>query len=142
MFGDGSALGKRIHYVVEEPPLGTGGGVKNAEPHLDDLTIVFNGDVLTTWTCPAIVQAHRGRGRGGDDRADAGAEPVRLRPRRDGRGAAACQRFVEKPEPSQITTNTINAGIYVLETATLGADAAGRQLLDRARVLPRAAAPR
>ena len=29
------------------------------------------------------------------------------------------QRFIEKPDPSQITTDTINAGIYVLETSTL-----------------------
>jgi NDP-sugar pyrophosphorylase family protein len=29
------------------------------------------------------------------------------------------RRFVEKPDPSQITTDTINAGIYVLETSTL-----------------------
>jgi mannose-1-phosphate guanylyltransferase len=28
-------------------------------------------------------------------------------------------RFLEKPRPEQITTNTINAGIYVLETRTL-----------------------
>jgi NDP-sugar pyrophosphorylase family protein len=29
------------------------------------------------------------------------------------------RRFIEKPDPSQITTDTINAGIYVLETSTL-----------------------
>ena len=29
------------------------------------------------------------------------------------------RRFIEKPDPSQITTDTINAGIYVLETTTL-----------------------
>jgi mannose-1-phosphate guanylyltransferase len=29
-------------------------------------------------------------------------------------------RFIEKPQPDQITTNTINAGIYVLQTETLG----------------------
>jgi mannose-1-phosphate guanylyltransferase len=29
------------------------------------------------------------------------------------------RRFIEKPDPAQITTDTINAGIYVLETSTL-----------------------
>jgi len=29
------------------------------------------------------------------------------------------RRFIEKPDPSQITTDTINAGIYVLEKETL-----------------------
>ena len=52
------------------------------------------------------------------------------------------RRFIEKPDPSQITTDTINAGIYVLETATLDADAAGREPLDRARLLPRPARAR
>src|SRR5215470_12868363 len=47
VFGDGRALGLRIHYAMEDPPLGTGGAVKNAEPLLDDRTVVLNGDVLT-----------------------------------------------------------------------------------------------
>src|SRR5512138_2242055 len=37
VFGDGSALGRRIHYAVEDTPLGTGGAVKNAGRYLDDL---------------------------------------------------------------------------------------------------------
>ena len=59
VFGDGRALGRRIHYAVEETPLGTGGAVKNAESHLDDTTVVFNGDVLTDVDLPAVVRAHR-----------------------------------------------------------------------------------
>src|ERR1700752_2639808 len=42
VFGDGASLGKRIRYAVKETPLGTGGAVKNAEPLLDPITIVFN----------------------------------------------------------------------------------------------------
>ena len=33
-YGDGSSLGLDITYVVEEMPLGTAGGVKNAAAHL------------------------------------------------------------------------------------------------------------
>src|SRR3990172_10320013 len=47
VFGDGSSLGMRIHYSVQQTPLGTGGAGKNAEPLLDDTTVVLNGDVLT-----------------------------------------------------------------------------------------------
>src|SRR5262245_47986368 len=43
VFGDGRRAGKRIHYAVEDTPLGTGGAVKNAERYLDATTIVFNG---------------------------------------------------------------------------------------------------
>jgi mannose-1-phosphate guanylyltransferase len=117
-FGDGSALGRRIHYAVEETPLGTGGAVRNAEPHLDDLTLVFNGDVLTDVDLPAVVAAHR--------RADAAATLVLTpvpNPAAYGLvefdAAGRVQRFLEKPDPAQITTDTINAGIYVLRTSTL-----------------------
>jgi mannose-1-phosphate guanylyltransferase len=118
VFGDGSGLGRRIHYAVEDVPLGTGGAVKNAERHLDDVTIVFNGDVLTDVDLPAVVRAHR------ETRASA---TIVLTPvpnpaayglvETDGDGRIL--RFIEKPDPSQITTDTINAGIYVLDTSTL-----------------------
>ena len=91
---------------------------RTPRPHLDDTTIVFNGDVLTDVDLPAVVRAHRAsRGRG-DPRAGARPQPGRLRPRRD-RRRGRVRRFVEKPDPSQITTDTINAGIYVLDTSTL-----------------------
>jgi NDP-sugar pyrophosphorylase family protein len=118
VFGDGRALGKRIHYAVEETPLGTGGAVKNAEAHLDDTTIVFNGDVLTDVDLPAVVRRHR------EARASATLvlAPV---PNPAAYGLVEFDeggrilRFLEKPDPSQITTDTINAGIYVLEKETL-----------------------
>jgi NDP-sugar pyrophosphorylase family protein len=119
VFGDGSRLGKRIHYAIEETPLGTGGAVKNAEPHLDRTTVVFNGDVLTDVDLPAVVREHRESG---------AAATLVLTPvpnpaafglvETDHTGRVTS--FIEKPtDPSQITTNNINAGIYVLETSTL-----------------------
>jgi NDP-sugar pyrophosphorylase family protein len=118
VFGDGSGLGRRIHYAVEDTPLGTGGAVKNAERHLDDVTVVFNGDVLTDVDLPAVVRAHH------ETRASATIvlAPV---PNPSAYGLVETDaggrilRFIEKPDPSQITTDTINAGIYVLDTATL-----------------------
>jgi mannose-1-phosphate guanylyltransferase len=117
VFGDG-AFGKRIRYAVEETPLGTGGAVKNAEPWLDDTTLVFNGDVLTDVDLPAVVERHR-RTRSAATLVlapvpnPAAYGLVETDP--DGR----VRRFIEKPDPSQITTDTINAGIYVLQTSTL-----------------------
>src|SRR4029450_11453697 len=58
VFGDGAAFGRRIHYAVEETPLGTGGAVKNAESHLDDTTVGFNGGVLTDVDIHALLAAH------------------------------------------------------------------------------------
>jgi len=47
--GNGSKLGVRIGYVIEDTPLGTGGAVKNAEPFLkgEEGFFVINGDILT-----------------------------------------------------------------------------------------------
>jgi NDP-sugar pyrophosphorylase family protein len=103
---------------MEPTPLGTGGAVKNAERYLDDVTIVLNGDVLTDVDLAAVVRRHR------ESRA---AATLVLAPvsnpaayglvETDGDGRV--RRFIEKPEPAQITTDTINAGIYVLQTSTL-----------------------
>lgn len=118
VFGDGESLGRRIHYAVEDTPLGTGGAVRNALPYLDDTTIVFNGDVLTDVDLPAVIARHRAAGA----RATLVLTPVEnpsayglVETDADGR----VRRFVEKPKPEEITTDTINAGIYVLETAAL-----------------------
>src|SRR5262249_13194426 len=62
VFGDGRGLGLRIHYAMEDPPLGTGGAVKNAEPHLDERTVVLNGDVLTDLDLGKVVADHAARG--------------------------------------------------------------------------------
>jgi len=117
-FGDGSAVGCHIVYAVEETPLGTGGAVRNAAPHLDQRTLVLNGDILTDVDLGAVVERH--------ERSRAAATIV-LAPvpnpaafglvETDETGRV--RRFVEKPDPSQITTDTINAGIYILETSAL-----------------------
>jgi NDP-sugar pyrophosphorylase family protein len=118
VFGDGRSQGRHIVYAVEEDPLGTGGAIKNAEPFLDDLSVVFNGDVLTDVDLNAVVAAHRRSGA----RATLVLTPVE-NPSAYGLvetdASGRVRRFLEKPEPSQITTDTINAGIYVLATDTL-----------------------
>lgn len=118
VFGDGSSLGRRITYAVESTPLGTGGAVRNAVPHLDDTTIVLNGDVLIDVDLPAVVEVHRRNGAVATLVLTPVANPsayglVETAP--DGR----VRRFIEKPKPEEITTDTINAGIYVLDTAAL-----------------------
>jgi NDP-sugar pyrophosphorylase family protein len=124
VFGDGAGVGRRIRYAVEDLPLGTGGAVKNAEAFLDDTTIVFNGDVLTDVDLARVVEEHRSAGAA----ATLVLTPV---PNPSAYGlvefdaSARVRRFVEKPDPSQITTDTINAGIYILQTSTLSLMPAG-----------------
>jgi NDP-sugar pyrophosphorylase family protein len=43
-FGDGSRLGAKIHYSVEQAPLGTGGALRNAASYFHQTIILLNGD--------------------------------------------------------------------------------------------------
>ena len=118
VFGDGSALGMHIRYAVEETPLGTGGAVRNAVDHLDERTIVLNGDVLTDVDLGAVIARHEGERASATIVLTPVPNPESYGPvETDARGRV--RRFLEKPRPEQITTNTVNAGIYVLETRVL-----------------------
>jgi NDP-sugar pyrophosphorylase family protein len=117
VFGDGSELGIRISYVVEPQPLGTGGAIKFAAGNTREAVVVFNGDVLTNIDLPALLRLHRER----KARATITLTPVDnptayglVETEADGRIKA----FIEKPSADRITTNLINAGIYVLEPET------------------------
>ncbi len=117
IFGDGADLGIKIRYVVEPAPLGTGGAVKYAGDKLTESVVVFNGDVLTEIDLGAVIRLHRER----RARATIVLTPV------DNPSAyglvetdadSNIKRFLEKPKPEEITTNNINAGIYILEPDT------------------------
>ena len=117
IFGDGADLGLRIRYVVEPQPLGTAGAVKYAEEFLTDSVVVFNGDVLTQVDLASVIRLHRER----KAKATIVLTPVEnpsayglVETDADGN----VKRFLEKPNPDEITCDTINAGIYVLEPET------------------------
>jgi len=117
VFGDGSALGIKIRYVVEPEPLGTGGAVKYAAERLTDSVVVFNADVLTQIDLASVIRLHRQR----QARATIVLTPVENPTayglvETDANGNV--RRFLEKPRADEITTNHINAGIYVLEPDT------------------------
>jgi NDP-sugar pyrophosphorylase family protein len=117
VFGDGADLSIKIRYVVEPVPLGTAGAIKYAGDKLTESVVVFNGDVMTQLDLAAVIRMHRER----QARATIVLTPV------DNPSAyglvetdeqSNIKRFIEKPKPEEITTNHINAGIYVLEPDT------------------------
>jgi NDP-sugar pyrophosphorylase family protein len=117
MFGDGSDTGLGIRYVVEPAPLGTAGAVRYAGESLRESIVVFNGDVLTQVDLAAVIALHRERRAKATIVLTPVANPsayglVETDP--DGN----IQRFLEKPNADEITCDTINAGIYVLEPET------------------------
>jgi NDP-sugar pyrophosphorylase family protein len=117
VFGDGSEIGIRIRYVVEPTPLGTAGGIKFASRGVTDTIAVFNGDVLTEIDLAAVVARHRERRATATIVLTPVENPVAYGLVETG-PQGDVHRFIEKPDPAQITTNLINAGIYVLEPST------------------------
>jgi mannose-1-phosphate guanylyltransferase len=118
IFGDGDENGLKIHYAVEASPLGTAGAYKNAQEHLTQTAVVFNGDILTNINIADVIAHHREK----NAAATIVLTPVEnpsayglVETESDGR----VRRFLEKPKPEEITCNTINAGIYVLEPHVL-----------------------
>ena len=119
------ALGLEIEYVVEDQPLGTGGGIRNVAKHLTaDDVLVFNGDVLCR---------HRPRApsstRTAATNADVTLHLVRVQDPRafgcvptddDGRVTA----FLEKTEDPP--TDQINAGCYVFRRSVIESIPEGR----------------
>jgi NDP-sugar pyrophosphorylase family protein len=116
--GDGSDYGVKISYTVEASPLGTAGAYKNAKQLINDTTVILNGDILTDIDLNKVIHFHR------EQKAIATivlapvpnpADYGLVRVTADGRVV----RFLEKPKPDEVTCNTINAGIYVLEPRVL-----------------------
>jgi mannose-1-phosphate guanylyltransferase len=117
-FGDGSAHGVKLTYVVESSPLGTAGAVKNVAQHLDDTFFVFNGDVFTDMNLTAMLETHRKKSAKATIALTPADNPTMYGTvETDANGCVKC--FVEKPKPEAVTTNMINAGTYILEPELL-----------------------
>ena len=124
---DGSAYGVTLRYAVETEPLGTAGGVRNAVDLVNGLVLVLNGDVLTDADLSAMLRFHAERRAAATIDLVPVADPTPYGLVELGE-AGRIRRFIEKPERADVTTNTINAGIYLLDWNLLGRIPAGRMV--------------
>src|SRR5207249_4692331 len=112
-FGDGSKFGVKITYSMEKEILGTAGGVKRMESQLRDGTfLVIYGDNLVKLELSPFLQFHRDRRAMATMGLFESAEPWTggvVETDQTGR----VLRFIEKPDPKEVSTNLINAGIYL-----------------------------
>ena len=133
-FGDGSQFGLEIEYVVEEEPLGTGGGIRNVYDRLRyDRAMVFNGDVLGGTDLEAVLQSHVER------KADVTLHLLRVAdPRAFGcvptDSSGRVSAFLEKTEDPP--TDQINAGTYVFNREVIESIPAGRPVSVEREVFP------
>jgi len=125
-FGDGSRFGVKITYSYETELLGTAGAVKKMEAELRDGTfLVLYGDNLFRFELAPLLAFHREHSALATMALWESPEPWTggvVETDADGR----VRRFVEKPDPKEVSTNRINAGIYLLEPAVLDAIPAGQ----------------
>lgn len=126
-FGDGSRIGLRLTYVIEEQPLGTAGAIKNVESYIEGPFFVFNGDIMTSLDLKAMIAYHNAKGGIGtlhlirvEDPSSFGA----VVHDKDGRISS----FVEKPPKGTSPSNDINAGTYLLERELLEFIPSGRNV--------------
>ncbi len=112
--GDGSAFGLEIVYVEEDPPLGTGGAIRNAARALrsgpGSPVLVLNGDVLSGHDLTAQLDLHSKAGAAVTLHLVEVGDPARFGcvPTDAGGRVTA---FLEKT--ASPVTNRINAGCYV-----------------------------
>ncbi len=128
--------GFSVDYAVEDHALGTAGGIKNAEGFLGgDTLVVVNGDVLTGMDLAKAIEMHK---------ASDALATITLTSVEDPTAYGLVDvdhdmlvhRFIEKPAADEVTTNLVNAGVYVLEPEVLGMIPAGREVSIEREIFP------
>ncbi|MGD8190066.1 sugar phosphate nucleotidyltransferase [Brevibacillus ginsengisoli] len=117
-FGDGSSFGVSMTYFEETVPLGTAGSIKNCEEFLDDRFIVISGDALTDINLTEAIDYHLEKEALATLVLTHVENPLEfgmVMTDDDGR----IVRFLEKPTWSEVFTDTVNTGIYILEPRVL-----------------------
>ena len=113
-FCDGSEYGVRLHYFIEEIPLGTAGSVKNAGDFIDQPFVVVSGDALTDVDLKSAIEFHK------RNKSVATLILKRIEVPLDYGVVVTSQtgriiRFLEKPNWSEVFSDTVNTGIYILD---------------------------
>lgn len=117
-FGDGSPYNVSMHYYLEDKPLGTAGSVKNAQSFLDQSFIVVSGDSLTDIDLSKAIAFHRQKQALATlvlTRVDNPLNYGVVITDEEGR----ITQFLEKPAWSEVFSDTVNTGIYILEPEVL-----------------------
>lgn len=118
-FHNGADFDVEITYSIEEEqPLGTSGCVKNAEELLNDTFLVISGDCITDFDLQKAIAFHREKGSLATMVLTRVPNPMEFGlviTNPDGR----IVRFLEKPSTSEIFSDTVNTGTYILEPEVL-----------------------
>ncbi|MEG4346926.1 mannose-1-phosphate guanyltransferase [Microcoleus sp. A003_D6] len=118
-FTDGAEFGVQMTYAVEEDqPLGTAGCVKNIAELLDRTFLVISGDSITDFDLTEALKFHRSKQSKATLILTRVPNPMEF-------GVVITEenyrisRFLEKPSSSEIFSDTVNTGTYILEPEVL-----------------------
>jgi len=118
-FQDGSDFGIQMTYAVEEDqPLGTAGCVKNIAELLDETFLVISGDSITDFDLTKAIEFHKQKQSKATLILTRVPNPIEF-------GVVITdenhriRRFLEKPSTSEIFSDTVNTGTYILEPSVL-----------------------
>ena len=98
--------------------MGTAGGVKLLQNMIKERFVVVSGDAVTDFDLSAAVSMHESRSAVASLLLHKAADPGEF-------GIVATDasgkitRFIEKPKSSEVFSNTVNTGIYILEPEAL-----------------------
>lgn len=126
-YDDGSDWGIQMSYSIEDTPLGTAGSVKKAQDLIGDQTfLIISGDALTDCNLTRAIEFHRSK--------ESVATLILARvpnPLDFGvvitDGSDRVERFLEKPSWSEVFSDTVNTGIYILEPEVFDLMEPGKQ---------------
>ncbi len=127
----------RLIYSIEESPLGTAGAVKNAAPYIgkNETLFILNGDIFTDLNLTEMFNFHRTK---------KASVTIALTPVDDPTQFGVVElddqqlvtRFIEKPRRDEVTSNLINAGVYILESEILERIPHGKRFMFEHDVFP------
>ena len=118
-FQDGDGFGVQMTYSVEdEQPLGTAGCVKNIEELLNETFLVISGDSITDFDLQAAIAFHKEKGSKATLILTRVPNPIEFGVVITDDDQRIC-RFLEKPSTSEIFSDTVNTGTYILEPEIL-----------------------
>ncbi len=145
-YGDGSRLGVRIDYSIEDPGdlRGTGGALKLAERFIAPYGLVMNGDTYFDIDYARLlerhVRVHRPRGAVATLALACAQDAARFGSIEVVPESGDVRRFREKAPECPGQPGTVNGGVYVMERRLLDGVAAGRSFSLERDIFPAALA--
>lgn len=112
--GDGSKYGFHIGYYTNNEPFGTAGACNKVVKEIKEPFMVVSADLMTNIDFKAFIDFHHKKGGPVSMALSKVDNPSQY-------GVALLDddqrivRFIEKPSPEKAISNTVNAGIYMLD---------------------------